>query len=193
MRADAAERRTKLARAARTLFAADGSDVALEAVAEAAGVGIATLYRNFESRAALADEVALAILLDMRTAAAEAMAGMDDDPAQAWRRYVSRLADLDLGALSVALAEYLTHALAAPVREAQEETLAGVEELLANARRAGLVRDDVGALELVLGLGLITRPLPGALRSAAPDLVTGMVATLLAGMTPGPRPAWLES
>ena len=191
MRADAAERRARIIRAARRLFAAEGSDVALDVVAGAAGVGIATLYRNFASRSALADEVALAILSDMRAAAAEAMAGIETDPARTWSRYVSRLVDLDLGALSAALTEYVTHELAAPVREAQDATLAGVEEVLTAVRRAGLVRDDVGALELVLALGLVTRPLPEAIRDAAPDLVPRLVATVLAGMTPGSWPPWL--
>ncbi|MBC2932082.1 TetR/AcrR family transcriptional regulator [Nocardioides sp. zg-1228] len=193
MRSDAAERRARIIRAARHLFAAEGGEVALEAVADAAGVGIATLYRNFASRSALADEVVLAILLDMRAAAAEALADLETDPAQAWTRYVGRLADLDLGAVSAALTEHVTRDLAAPVREAQEQTLAGVEGVLAAGRRAGLVRDDVAALELVLALGLVTRPLPEAIRDAAPDLVPRLLATLLAGMTPGPRPAWLES
>ncbi|WP_104107005.1 TetR/AcrR family transcriptional regulator [Nocardioides sp. 616] len=193
MRSDAAKRRAELIRAARRLFAAQGSQVALDAVAEAAGVGIATLYRNFESRAALADEVALAILVDLSAAADEALAGMVTDPASVWRCYVSRLVDLDLGALSAALTEYLTHDLSPAVRQAQEDTLARTEELLVAVRRAGLVRDEVGALELVLWVGLITRPLPEAIRRAAPELVPGIVSTMLAGMTPGPRPAWLES
>ena len=78
MRADAAKRRQLIVQEARRLFAAHGSDVALEAVAEAAGVGIATLYRNFDSRAALADEVALAILADMRAAGTEAWPAAGD-------------------------------------------------------------------------------------------------------------------
>ncbi|MBD7918227.1 helix-turn-helix transcriptional regulator [Cellulomonas sp. Sa3CUA2] len=182
MRADAARRRADLVRAARHLFAAEGGDVALDAVAEAAGVGIATLYRNFPSRLALADEVALAILEDVREAALTALGTISQDPEVAWDTYVRRLAGLDLGALSAALAEHLTDDLSAPVRTAQEQTLASVEYVLAGARRAGLVRHDLAPLELVLGIGLITRPLPAAVARDVPDLVPRMVDVVLAGL-----------
>lgn len=50
MRADALERRKKLLAQARHVFARQGRTVALDVIADAAGVGIATLYRNFASR-----------------------------------------------------------------------------------------------------------------------------------------------
>ncbi len=184
MRADAARRRDGLVRAARHLFALHGSDVALEAVAEAAGVGIATLYRNFASRADLADEVALAILDDVRAGAQDAAEQMGSAPVAAWDGYVRRLVDLDLGALSAALAVHLADDLSATVRTAQDEALSGVEDLLAQARAAHLVRADLSALELVLAIGLITRPLPDAVGRRAPDLVGRLTSILLDGMRP---------
>lgn len=156
--------------------------MALDHVAEAAGVGIATLYRNFPSRAALADQVALSILDDLRTAGDEAMRQLVTDPEAAWSDYVHRLVGLDLGALSAALTEHLTEGISEPVRTAQAETLTGVGELLAAVRDAGLVRTDLEPLELVLGIGLITRPLPEAVAQDAPDLVPRMVEILQAGM-----------
>ena len=185
MRADAARRRAEIVRAARRLFAIHGGDVALETVAETAGVGIATLYRNFPSRAALADEVALEILRDVREAAAAALTAFDADADAAWRGYVLRLVELDLGALSAALTEHLvTDDLSDVVRAAQVETLAGVADVLTAGRRSGLVRGDLAPLELVLGVGLVTRPLPEAVARDVPDLVPRMVEVLLAGMRP---------
>ena len=183
MRADAARRRGRLVRAARHLFAAHGSDVALDAVAEAAGVGIATLYRNFPSRAALADEVAVAILDDVHAAADEALRALPGDPAGAWRAYVLRLVELDLGALSAALSDHVAD-LSDTVRTAQAETLTGVGEVLAAARAAGLVREDLQPLELILGVGMVTRPLPEPVAREVPDLVARMVEIVLAGMRP---------
>lgn len=52
-RADAARNREALLASARTLFAQHGLEVPLEHVARAAGVGIATLYRHFPTRASL--------------------------------------------------------------------------------------------------------------------------------------------
>ena len=56
LRADAQRNRDKLLVAATEAFAEDGQDVALEAVAARAGVGIGTLYRHFPSRGALVQE-----------------------------------------------------------------------------------------------------------------------------------------
>ncbi len=182
MRADAARRRAELVRAARHLFAERGSEVALEAVADAAGVGIATLYRNFGSRTELADEVAVAILDDVRIAAETATRQMRHAPAAAWRAYVHELVGLELGALSAALAVHLAADLSPAVLAAQETALAGVDDVLAQARAAGLVDAELSSLELVLAIGLLTRPLPEAVAREAPQLVAHLTPILLGGM-----------
>ncbi|TQS44485.1 TetR/AcrR family transcriptional regulator [Cryptosporangium phraense] len=61
-RADAARNRQRILDAARTAFAATGAETSMAEVARQAGVGMATLYRNFPGRhelleALLADEV----------------------------------------------------------------------------------------------------------------------------------------
>lgn len=98
MRADAARRRQAIVREASRLFAAQGGGVALETVAEGAGVGIATLYRNFDSRHALADEVALTILGDIGRAADDGLDAITTSPDDAWTTFVNRLVELNLGA-----------------------------------------------------------------------------------------------
>lgn len=184
MRADAARRRQTIIREARRLFAAHGSTVALESIAEASEVGIATFYRNFESRAALADEVALAILHDIRQASDAALDAIRAAPDAAWSRYIDRLVELDLGALTAALANFVADEMSGTLRDAQTQTLARVEELLAAAHSAGLVRTTLGALELILAIGMITRPQPEAIRLATPTLVPTLVEIFIAGMRP---------
>jgi AcrR family transcriptional regulator len=56
-RADALRNRERLLEAARTVFSAGGPEASLEAVADAAGVGIGTLYRHFPTREALFEAV----------------------------------------------------------------------------------------------------------------------------------------
>jgi len=189
MRSDAAKRRQIIIQTAREMFAAHGSGVALESVAEAAGVGVATLYRNFASRAELADAVALAILEDVRQAAAGALDTFTSEPEAAWRGYVHRLVELNLGALTAALSDFLAGELSESVKDAQLVTLRGLEQLQDAAQSAGLVRSDLGALELLLAIGMITRPQPPAIHAAAPNLVPQLVSILLAGMRPGNTPA----
>ncbi len=183
MRADAARRRETIVREARSLFAAHGAGIALEAVAEASGVGIATLYRNFDSRGALADAVSLAILADIQEAAAVQLSRFDTAPEAAWHDFLVRLVGLDLGALTDALTRHVADAeLSPPVRAAQDRALAQVATLLTAARSAGLVRVDLDALELVVAVGMLTRPQPAAIGEAAPNLVPRLLAVFEAGL-----------
>ena len=52
-RADARRNRARLLTAALELYAAEGTDVSLKAIAGAAGVGVGTIYRHFPTREAL--------------------------------------------------------------------------------------------------------------------------------------------
>ncbi|MBM9459712.1 TetR family transcriptional regulator [Nocardioides sp. zg-536] len=191
MRADAARRRAAIVHAARALIAERGAEIALDAVAEAAGVGIATLYRNFESRAALLDEVAAAILADVRFAAEQArpeLAGVRGAAAAAaWEAFLRGLVDLHLGALSAGLAEHAAGTLSDPVREAQDEALRAVDELLRTAVAAGAVRADLSALELVVAVGTLTRPQPAEVLRAAPRLPEQLLTILVTGTAPSGR------
>ncbi|UJP39252.1 SbtR family transcriptional regulator [Cellulomonas palmilytica] len=67
---------------------------------------------------------------------------------------------------------------------AQDEALAAVDRVLTVARGAGLVRPDLAPLELVLAVGLVTRPLPEPVTREVPDLVPRLVDIPLAGMRP---------
>ena len=57
LRADAARNRERLIAEARRFFSAGGATVSLDGIAQAAGVGVATLYRNFATREALVEAV----------------------------------------------------------------------------------------------------------------------------------------
>ncbi len=185
MRADALRRREALVRAARRLVAERGAVVALEAVADAAGVGIATLYRNFSSRAEMLDEVLVTILAEVREAAARAAQTAATDPRGAWHGFAQGLVDANLGALTESFADHVAAEFSDAVRTAQAETLVEVERLLTTVQEAGLVREDVSATEVVVALGMVTRPLPVAVDRAVPALAPRLVAMLLAGMRPG--------
>ncbi|MFO0562012.1 MAG: helix-turn-helix domain-containing protein [Polyangiales bacterium] len=56
-RRDAEDNRARILSAAKELFATEGFEIALDAVARRAGVGRATLYRNFIDRDALASAI----------------------------------------------------------------------------------------------------------------------------------------
>ena len=129
MRADAAERRSRLLDAGRDLFADVGYDVPLEAIADRAGVGIATLYRNFASRqdlkiALLADGLAksratLDVLLDM----------VESEPIAAISRLGRMFVSLRLGALIAIIVRDL-ESIPRELIEARAANLESVAEIL---------------------------------------------------------------
>ncbi|MCX6502577.1 MAG: helix-turn-helix domain containing protein [Microbacterium sp.] len=183
MRPDAARRRETIVQEARALLAAHGAGVTLESVAEASGVGIATLYRNFASRTELADAVALAILADIEAAAASVLARFDAHPEAAWHDFLIRLTTLDLGALTDAVTRHgADDDLSVAVRDAHDQALARVATLVTAARSSGLMRVDLDPLELVVAIGMITRPQPPAVRAVSPHLVPRLVAVFEAGL-----------
>ncbi len=76
-RADAARNFDAILEAARVLFTERGVDVPLEAVAERAGIGIATLYRSFPTREVLVENV---YIVEIQAVRAEADASLELAP-----------------------------------------------------------------------------------------------------------------
>jgi AcrR family transcriptional regulator len=88
-RADARQNRERLITAAREAFAS-GESVALEAIAESAGVGIGTLYRHFPKREALVEAVYRDQIDDLRAGAHSLLASRA--PADALRAWMDLFA-----------------------------------------------------------------------------------------------------
>lgn len=78
MRRDAAANRSRLVAAAEDVFAQHGPQATLEDVAQAAGIGPATLYRRFPNKEALVREVLSEFFGRLLTAAEEAHAAPDE-------------------------------------------------------------------------------------------------------------------
>lgn len=152
LRKDAAERRAALLKAAAGAFAELGFDVPLDIIAERAGVGRATLYRNFADRGELAAAVFKA-QLDALDARIEAYG---DDP-RVFFFFIEALADLlALNAgLDAALREARSPEALAPMRERLVEV---GRKPLERTRAAGLVRPDltvkdIRTITVILGAG----------------------------------------
>src|SRR6187399_2466712 len=88
MRADARRNYEKLLKAAREAFAEGGEATSLESIAERAGVGIGTLYRNFPNRQALVEALYATEVEEVCRAATE----LDgDDPWEALNSWLERV------------------------------------------------------------------------------------------------------
>ncbi|MDI2125854.1 TetR/AcrR family transcriptional regulator [Yinghuangia seranimata] len=150
LRADAQRNRDRIVAAAGAAVARDGADVSLEEVARAAQVGSATLHRHFPSRQALLEAVfkdRVAALCDRAHDLTE-----ERDAGEAltsWLHAVGRHAVANRG-----LAAALVHGAHGAGDPTWGETChamitAAGGELLARARAARAVREDVTIVELL--------------------------------------------
>ncbi|MGW7053853.1 TetR/AcrR family transcriptional regulator [Streptomyces sp. NPDC054887] len=159
-RADALRNRERIVTAAREMFVEFGPDVPLDEIARRAGVGNATLYRHFPDREDLIHHVVVSVM-SRTTDQADAATAEEADPFDALRRFVHAAADERIGALCPMLSGGFDkeHPELHAARDRLEEA---VDSLMARARRAGRLRDDVAVGDLLVGLSQLTRPLPGS-------------------------------
>ena len=176
MRADAARRRQAIITHARRVFAARGGDVALDAIATASGVGIATLYRNFPSREELIAAVVDDMMQQILDAVETARAAVGADPAGAWESLLNALMDLELGALTDGLGlQGRPDTPAGPdtaptLAQIQQPALEALDRLLMMLQDRTAVRRGLRAIEVVVAVATITRPQAAPIHAAAPEV-----------------------
>lgn len=139
MRADAARNREKVLEAARELFAAQGFEVPLDEIAARAGVGPGTVYRHFPTKQALFQAVTEARV----TAMIESASQPAQDAREALFAFLGRMAD------EAAVKRDMSDAITVSP-ELRKGLHAALGELLDNAQKAGQVRTDVTATDLVI-------------------------------------------
>ncbi|WP_415950146.1 TetR/AcrR family transcriptional regulator [Streptomyces sp. KLOTTS4A1] len=159
-RADALRNRERIIAAAREMFVEFGPEVPFDEIARRAGVGNATLYRNFADRAELVREVVRSVMDRVSDRAEQALAE-ESDPFEALRRFVHEAADERIGALCPMLSGDFEQAHAD--LDASRDRIEGlVDTLMERARSAGRLRTDVAVGDLMVALSQLTRPLPGS-------------------------------
>lgn len=135
-RADARRNFDALIAAAREVFAEQGTDASLEEIARRAGVGIATLYRNFPCRQDLFDAVYRGEVDELCGAAL----GLSDlPPWEAFTAWVDRFAGYV--ATKMAIKEGLDKD-STTVRDCRAVMVAASEPLFRRAQEAGEIRAD---------------------------------------------------
>ncbi|MER5636565.1 TetR/AcrR family transcriptional regulator [Kitasatospora sp. NPDC002227] len=159
LRADASRNRERIITAALEIFVEQGADVPFDEIARRAGVGNATLYRNFADRAELAHHVTLAVMTRVADRADRA-AAEEPDAFEALSRFVHNAADERIGALCPMISDHVDHS-APDIQAAKDRLDAAVTGLVDQAHRSGQLRADIGAGDIVVALAQLTRPLPG--------------------------------
>jgi len=148
LRADAERNRRRLLDAATDMFCERGLDVGVGEIAERAGVGRGTLFRNFASK----EELIVAIVVErMRESVNRGRALMDSsDPGEA----LFSLIDQSVGRAESdrALFDALDDTWLAndEVRTAHGELVGVLDALVVRAQQAGAVREDVSAVDVLM-------------------------------------------
>ena len=176
LRADAARNRAAIIEVAREVFAEQGLEAPLEAIAARAGVGIATLYRRFPSReklvaAALVDQVAAyAGAAERALAAPDAWAG--------FAGFVEQICELQAG--DRGLSDLLSMTLSEDEHIEQLRRRANdlIIQVIHRAKAQGTLRPDFAGEDLVLLL-IATAAVMDVTRQDAPDSWRRFVALSL--------------
>lgn len=148
MRADAERNRRRLLDAATQMFCERGLEVGVGEIAQQAGVGRGTLFRNFPSKEHLIAAIVIERIQESITRARAALEAPDAGSTlfDLIEQSVSR-SQTDR-ALFDAIAE--TYLANEGIREAHAELMGVLDALVRRAQAAGAVRDDVGAVDVLM-------------------------------------------
>jgi AcrR family transcriptional regulator len=155
-RADAERNRDKILAAARTAFADPDAEISMAEVSRRAGVGMATLYRNFPGRRELLE----ALYLDEVNAVCEAaQTFMNETPGTVLFSWLDRVFAFFASKRQVG-AELLKHSdrVNPFFSENRDHVLAAGQPLLVAAQLAHEVREDLALeqiLDMIRGIGTI--------------------------------------
>jgi AcrR family transcriptional regulator len=152
VRADAQRNYDLLVTAARDVFAAEGSDASMEAVARKAGVGVGTLYRHFPKRIDLVEAVYRGDVDELVVAAETAATELP--PMEAVEAFL--LAFLRYARTKRTLLTELRDAFEKRPdlkSQSRERIDTAAQLVVGRAQRAGELRDDINGAELMQLMG----------------------------------------
>jgi AcrR family transcriptional regulator len=148
-RADAARNRVRLLQAAGEMFRERGVEVGVGEIADRAGIGRATLFRNFPTKKDLIVAVVAQRMLEAVAEGRERLARESDR--ELLFPFVSEMVGLQQVDRSlfdvVGSDEFLNHP---EMRAAQVEIVAVIDEMIVHDQRLGLVRDGIGAIDVLM-------------------------------------------
>ncbi|MGA5794083.1 TetR/AcrR family transcriptional regulator [Streptomyces cellulosae] len=187
-RADALRNRERIVAAAREMFTEFGPEVPLDEIARRAGVGNATVYRNFPDRDALVREVVCSVM-DRTVRAAERALSETGDAFEALERFAHTAADERISALCPMISSTFDQCHP-DLEEARRRAESLVAQLMDRARAAGQLRDDVEYGDLMVGVAQLSRPPAGTACMNADRFVHRHIQLFLDGMR-APAPSVL--
>jgi len=182
-RRDASENRKAILEAARELFA-DSTDVAMSTIAKRAGVGQATLYRNFPNRGALAAEI-----VDEHFERIAALAAEHRGEPDAFFVLLRSLIDGIVSMYALAVLARSDAETDSHIRRARQQLRSLLKGPLSDAKAAGLVRRDLAVDDVFLMLAMGRGAMEGLPDAPARSAVAHRVLALLLTGVEAPRAA----
>jgi AcrR family transcriptional regulator len=182
LRSDAERNRRRLLDAAQALFRERGLDVGVAEIAQRAGVGRGTLFRNFPTK----QDLVAAIVIDRMNEAAQDVRGLVDAPdaSEALFGFLEEMVgrqQLDRCLFDAVADTFLANE---EIRAAHAEIVGGIEDLLTRAKDAGAVRSDVGAMDVLLLLKGVFEA-ASAFASSEPGMVARQLDLVRAAVSKG--------
>jgi AcrR family transcriptional regulator len=187
LRADAERNRRALLDAAAEMFREHGLEVGIAEIAQRAGVGRGTVFRRFPTK----EHLIAAIVVDRMSLAVaygrELLQRASEAPGEALFDFLEEITGRHQ--LDRALFDGLDESWIAndEIRAAQAQFTGLLEQLVSRAQEAGVVREDVGAADVLL----LFKGMCEAVRSyshAGPDVAERQLDLIRAALAPSAQP-----
>jgi AcrR family transcriptional regulator len=177
MRRDAVHNRERVLAAAEQIFGEQGLEASVDELADAAGVGVGTLYRHFSNKQALVDEI-----IGPRRQELVALANCADaqPPGLGFEWLLVEVGRVQ-AQQPTCIGQLWDHSDAG--RAALEEFRRHLGELLAEAQAAGRIRTDITPSDISMAFWSV-REIVRITRSVAPNAWSRHLELLLAGLRP---------
>lgn len=180
LRADAERNRRRLVDAADAVFREHGFEAGVAQIARRAGVGPATLFRNFPTK----EDLVIAVVgarLGEALAVCEVAAKVED-PAAAFEQMMFAVAEMQAGDQGFLETMHSNLIDEPALREPKQRLVETAGEILRRAQSAGAVRDDITAEDLRHLLASAVAQ--NCTQGAAPDLYRRYLRIVLDGLRP---------
>ena len=187
LRVDAERNRERILDAARKTFAAQGIDVPMSAVARAAGVGVATLFRRFPTREDLINAV-FSATMDAYLEASE-IALADPDAWHGFTGYLQTVCAMQAADRGFADVLTMTFPAATHLEDQRARAYHGFVDIVDRARATGRLRPDFAPQDLVILL-MANAGVLAAAGKAGPESGRRLVGYMIQAFT-APQPATL--
>jgi AcrR family transcriptional regulator len=183
LRADAARNRAKILDAARAQITRHGPEVSMDAIAEAAGVAVGTLYRHYPDKTALVAAVLAEHMAELarftEEAAARVAAGAD--AMAELRELIYAVVEQAARDAAVKAAAQRFGAIVAG-QPGEERAAAALQRLIDAAKAGGRLHPDVTIEDFIMLLSTVPLDAPAETRAR-------WLALVMPGLTTAGRPA----